>query len=94
MTPEEYLHLKKFKGLLDDTIAGLSNATSQATLASAAEEYAVRWREADDDFAELLEGIKKQAWAMPFLQARHVSQKVVEHLDHTRKAVTDQIDRG
>ena len=94
MTPEEFLHLKAFKDLLDDTINGLSNATSQATLASAAEEYSGRWREADDDFADILDGIKKQAWSMPYVQARMVSQKVVEHLAATRDGVAAQLKRG
>ena len=94
MTPEDYKHLETFKKLLDDTIGALENAGSQATLAAAAETYAARWKEADDDFAQILTGIRAQAWSMPFPQARAVSRKVVEHLEITRQSVAEKLKRG
>ncbi len=92
MTPEEYKHLKTFSDLLEDSIAKLSNAGSQATLASAAAELEDAWKPVHDEFAEVLGGIRAQAWSMPFPQARKVADALVAHLQQTLDGVKAQMN--
>lgn len=91
MTPEEYKHLKAFKDLIDASVSKLRNAGSQATLASAAAELEAQWKDVHDEFAEVLGGIRAQAWSMPFPQARKVADALVSHLELTGEAVAAQL---
>ncbi len=91
MTPEEYKHLKAFSDLIEDSISQLRNAGSQATLASAAADLEDRWKPVHDEFAEVLGGIRAQAWSMPFPQARMVADALIAHLEQTLEGVRGQL---
>jgi len=92
MTPQEYKHLKAFKDLIDDSVAQLKNAGSQATLASTAEALEDRWKPVHDEFAEVLGGIRAQAWSMPFPQARKVAEALITHLELTGESIQKQLN--
>lgn len=91
MTPEEYKHLKAFHDLIDSSIRQLRNATSQATLASAAKDLEAEWTDVHAEFAEVLGGIRASAWNMPYMQTRKVADALVEHLDATLQSVKQQL---
>jgi len=91
MTPEEYKHLKAFADLLENTLADMRAASSQASLAEAVERWHPRWEEVHPEFAEVLGGIKSQVWRMPYPQVRPVAQAVTGHLESTLADVKKQL---
>lgn len=94
MSPEEYKHLSAFRDLLQATLNAMRNATSQASLASAVEEYAPKWVNVHDEFAEVLGGIKSQVWRMPYAQVKPVASAVISHLEATLTSVKQQLGPG
>ena len=94
MTPEEYKHLSAFRKLLEDTLNAMKSAGSQATMAAAVDEYAPRWTNVHDDFAQVLQGIRSQIWSMPFAQVRPVANAVIGHLETTLADVKRQLGPG
>ncbi len=94
MSPEEYEHLSTFKKLLEDTLRAMRNASSQASLAAAVDEYAGRWTNVHEEFAAVLNGIKAQVWQMPYPQVKPVAQAVIGHLESTLSDVKAQLGPG
>lgn len=80
MDPKEYNLLKAFRDLLADSVSQLQNAAGQSQLASTASELAGRWDDADEEFANVLRDISRQARTMSFAQVRPVVQAITGHI--------------
>ena len=91
MQPEEYKHLKAFRDIIQKTLTAFRGATSQAGLSSAVAEYEPIWKDVDDEFAEVLRGVKSKVWSMPLPQVRQVVTALCGHLESTMAGVDQQL---
>ena len=94
MTPEEYKTLSSFRDLIAQTVSEIGAAQSQATLGQAMSSLAPRWREVDEEFAELMEGVGAKVWQMSFAQVRPTVTAMVQHLETQLRELNAQLGRG
>lgn len=78
--PEDWRRWKAFADLIEATVHDLQGVTMPAQFVSAVDARLGAWRDADAEFASLLEQVKGQAWSMDQTHLGAIRGKLVAHL--------------